>query len=73
MNKAVMRPKVREIKINEAWCKGCGICVDICPKHVLAMDNFVAKVVNLEECILCGRCEISCPDFCLEVFSNEES
>ena len=20
-------------------CKGCGLCVDVCPKHVLALDH----------------------------------
>ncbi|MCD4655736.1 4Fe-4S binding protein [bacterium] len=59
--------KVSEIKIREAWCKGCGICVDVCPKAVLTMSNYKAIVVNLEACIACGRCEDACPDFCLEV------
>ncbi|MBN1551028.1 4Fe-4S binding protein [bacterium] len=65
--------KLKAIIINEKWCKGCAICVDVCPKQVLAMDGLVAKVINPEACIVCGRCEISCPDFCLEVFPDDGS
>lgn len=66
------KKKIDKIIINEKWCKGCGICVDICPKHVLVMDGLVAKVIHLDDCIVCGRCEISCPDFCIEVFPEVE-
>ena len=27
------------IEINDAWCKGCGICVEFCPKDVLKMTH----------------------------------
>ena len=27
------------IEVNEMYCKGCEICVDECPKEVLALDN----------------------------------
>ena len=55
------------IEINESWCKGCEICVDVCPKHVLAMRDFVAKVENIEDCTGCLLCEQLCPDFAIEV------
>ena len=28
---------MRKIKINTHWCKGCGICVTLCPKEVLKL------------------------------------
>ncbi len=67
------KKKIKEIVINTNWCKGCRICVSVCPKHVLAMDQLVATVVDLDSCIVCGLCEMSCPDFCIEVIPEGES
>ncbi len=63
------------IEINEEWCKGCVICVDVCPTKVLEMKDMLSKwegqvvyVKNIDACIGCELCEISCPDFAIEVF-----
>lgn len=66
-----MPRKASEIVIRKAWCKGCAICVEVCPKKVLVMDRFKAKVADLDRCIVCGRCEDACPDFCLEVIPQD--
>ena len=29
----------RELVINSAWCKGCGICAAFCPKGALEVVN----------------------------------
>ena len=55
------------LTIKESWCKGCAICVEFCPQHVLAMENGKAKVVHLEACTACGLCELRCPDFAITV------
>ena len=55
------------IKINEAWCKGCEICVDVCPKDVLEMKDFVAVVKDIDQCTYCQLCELLCPDFAIVV------
>jgi 2-oxoglutarate ferredoxin oxidoreductase subunit delta len=62
--------KLIEIEINEAWCKGCVICVELCPQDVLMMENGIAKVKDLEACTACGLCELRCPDFAIEVIDN---
>lgn len=55
-----------EVKINKNWCKGCSICVEFCPKNVLALDsNGKIDIVNGQDCILCGQCEMRCPDFAI--------
>jgi 2-oxoglutarate ferredoxin oxidoreductase subunit delta len=62
------KPKLKEHLINREWCKGCGICVAFCPKHVLALDeNDKVKVVRPQECVCCQLCEFRCPDLAIEV------
>ena len=53
--------------IRENWCKGCNICVALCPKSVLALSNNKVSVENPDECIGCLLCENRCPDFAIEV------
>ncbi|HAD03186.1 MAG: tungsten formylmethanofuran dehydrogenase [Desulfuromonadales bacterium GWD2_61_12] len=56
------------IEVIEKYCKGCSICVEFCPKNVLEMDGFLAKVVRLQDCIKCMQCELRCPDFAIKVY-----
>ena len=56
------------IEINEQWCKGCGICVEFCPKKVLAMNRRgKPEVIDLESCTKCQLCDLRCPDFAITV------
>jgi len=59
------------IKINQAWCKGCEICVAFCPKKVLALKDGKAVVANEQNCIKCRLCEYRCPDFAIFVEPKE--
>lgn len=65
--------KIYDVIINEPWCKGCKICVEVCPKNVLVMDGIVAKVVDIESCTGCLLCEQLCPDFAIIVETKTES
>lgn len=54
------------VMINESWCKGCGICVEFCPKKVLEIDeNGKAFKARPDECIKCRLCEMRCPDLAI--------
>lgn len=65
---AMAKPKLESHTIEREWCKGCGICVEFCPKQVLELDptdKAVAK--RLEDCICCKLCEMRCPDLAISV------
>jgi 2-oxoglutarate ferredoxin oxidoreductase subunit delta len=67
------RKKLKEIVIDRDWCKGCGICVKLCPKQVLELDRKeIATVVRPDDCIVCMLCELRCPDLAITVLTNQE-
>ena len=59
-------------------CKGCGLCVDICPKHVLALDPVVVnplgyhpvRLTDVAGCTSCALCARICPDTIFEVYAR---
>ncbi len=68
-----------KIKIKDEYCKGCGFCVEICPKGVLKQDNrmnskgyVVPEVINREECISCKKCELICPEMAISVKEEDD-
>ncbi len=60
--------KLPRIEIDPKRCKGCSICVDFCPTHVLEMKGTIVAVKNLEACTRCQLCDLRCPDFAIQVF-----
>jgi 2-oxoglutarate ferredoxin oxidoreductase subunit delta len=68
------KPKLKEHLINRDWCKGCGICVAFCPKHVLELDEQEKAVaVRPEDCIACKLCELRCPDLAIEIVTTDDA
>jgi 2-oxoglutarate ferredoxin oxidoreductase subunit delta len=63
-----------DVLINKKWCKGCGLCIGICPKKVLELDDRVkCEAVRTDDCIGCRQCENVCPDFAVTVKEREEN
>lgn len=59
------------IEIRESACRGCALCVDICPTDVLAMEEPpgappVVRVVTVSDCIACLSCAYVCPSGAIE-------
>ncbi len=56
-------------------CKGCGLCVDACPKKLIkiaenkinAKGHSQAEMTNQEKCIGCAFCATMCPDCVIKV------
>jgi 2-oxoglutarate ferredoxin oxidoreductase subunit delta len=62
------------IRLNQEWCKGCYICLEICPKKVFEKSFEVSDkgfnpviVAHPEECSRCLQCEMMCPDLAIDV------
>ena len=73
-------PKRNELTLVPVYCKGCGLCVDICPTGTLQLEDNVeskfgvmAKVDAPGYCIGCKMCEMRCPDFAIFVNYEQEN
>jgi len=69
MFKLVMGMKT--LKTIDKWCKGCGICVEFCPKKVLGLEEDKVTIIHSEDCIFCGQCELRCPDYAIFIEEND--
>ncbi|WP_202319210.1 4Fe-4S dicluster domain-containing protein [Archaeoglobus neptunius] len=63
-----------EIHVNRAFCKGCNICIEVCPTRVFEISKDLSErgvhypvPENSDKCTICRRCEIMCPDFALSI------
>ena len=57
-----------ELAITEAWCKGCDICVKMCPERCLSLNaENIAVLTDADACTGCRVCEWLCPDFAISV------
>jgi indolepyruvate ferredoxin oxidoreductase beta subunit len=56
------------LEITASWCKGCDICVVVCPERCLALDaGGVVEITDPGACSGCRVCEWLCPDFAIRV------
>jgi 2-oxoglutarate ferredoxin oxidoreductase subunit delta len=74
-----LKAKRGDIHINKQRCKGCGFCVEYCPRDVLELSEEYNKkgyhpprVVKEQECIYCQLCEAICPEFAIFVTLKKE-
>ena len=63
------------VVIDEERCKGCKLCVSVCPKGILTISSRLnergyrpAEVTDMNQCTGCSMCAIVCPDVCITVY-----
>ena len=60
-------------------CKGCGLCVEFCPRHCLvlaeelnAIGYHPARLHGADECTACAICAEVCPEAGIEVYRKRK-
>lgn len=67
------------IVVNTDRCKGCSLCVEACPKEVIALTTTsvnvhgyaYAETVKPDDCVGCAACGQVCPDGCITVYKKK--
>lgn len=58
-------------------CKGCGYCIEYCPRQVLVVSTRFNKkgyhppLVTKDDCLNCHYCELLCPEFAIFSVADE--
>ncbi|MEZ3486286.1 MAG: 4Fe-4S binding protein [Lachnospiraceae bacterium] len=65
------------LKFERDRCKGCELCVSVCPKHILELDSVVnakgycsVTCIDGAACIGCASCAKICPDSVISVYRD---
>ena len=64
-----------QLTFNEDRCKGCGLCISVCPKKILRLsenkfnkEGYTAvECIDMSQCIGCAMCATMCPDVVIRV------
>jgi 2-oxoglutarate ferredoxin oxidoreductase subunit delta len=68
--------RVGRINIERGRCKGCKLCINSCPKGLIALDTSLNKqgvyaaYFKGGECSGCTLCALVCPECCIEVYKE---
>jgi NAD-dependent dihydropyrimidine dehydrogenase PreA subunit len=55
------------LALDQGRCVGCGLCLEVCPHEVLALDGGKAVIAERDACMECGACALNCPAGALSV------
>ena len=63
-------PDVVTLRLDDAKCTGCGMCLSVCPHAVFELENGRARIADRDACMECGACARNCPSGALAVRSG---
>ncbi len=70
---------MKRIVVNTERCKGCGLCIDACPKDLIKISDrlnaagyYPANSIANGECTGCAICATVCPDVAIEVVRDDK-
>lgn len=66
---------MNKVTFNTERCKGCGLCIEACPKKILELAKDTlnskgyhpARMTEQDKCIACAMCALMCPDCVIKV------
>ena len=66
------------ITVDDGFCKGCGLCVTVCPAHIIRPSGRFNRqgyeVMETEgRCTGCASCALMCPDVAIRVFKSKKT
>lgn len=69
---------MNNVIFNRELCKGCGLCIEVCPKKILEISDDLnskgfkpAQKREDGECIGCAFCATICPDVAIKVVKED--
>jgi 2-oxoglutarate ferredoxin oxidoreductase subunit delta len=73
----IMPQMAGKIVIDKERCKGCTLCVTVCPHNVITISDkanskgyFPAEATG-PNCTGCANCAVVCPDCAIEVYRED--
>jgi 2-oxoglutarate ferredoxin oxidoreductase subunit delta len=64
---------MKQILIDKVYCKGCNLCITVCPKEALVQgksrsnQGYLMPDFIIKNCIGCRNCELICPDMAISI------
>jgi NAD-dependent dihydropyrimidine dehydrogenase PreA subunit len=55
------------LEFDQQKCTGCGMCIEVCPHEVIAIENKKATIIDKDACMECGACGRNCPASAISV------
>ena len=67
------------VEFRTEYCKGCELCIDVCPQDCLAMSTDLNRrgyhyaLLTSDTCTGCANCALVCPDAVITVYRQPKS
>jgi len=64
---------MKQVLIDKMYCKGCNLCITVCPKGALVKgknrsnQGYLMPDFITENCSGCKNCELVCPDMAISI------